>query len=143
MASLELKLAPRPSSRDDSVVSEGSIIDHIIGSHVDLCLAQCHSSIAQSSDHRPISVTVVPVASRVAHSTKYWRINLRALSDPVARQRYVAEVARKVDPLFDELAALSSHLDCTAPSEARRAIVDSMEFAFVTSLTAAAEKLLG
>ena len=25
-----------------------------------------------------ISVTVVPVASRVAHSTKYWRHNLRA-----------------------------------------------------------------
>lgn len=135
--------ATRPSSRVDSVVSEGSIIDHILGSHVDLCLAQCHSSIAQTSDHRPISVTVVPVASRVAHSTKYWRLNLRALSDPVARQRYVAEVARKVDPLFDELAALSSHLDCTAPIEARRAIVDSMEFAFVTCLTTAAENTLG
>ena len=133
----------RPASRIDAVVTEGSIIDHILGKNVDLCQAKCHSLIAQTSDHRPISATIVPIAQRASNSTKYWRINLLKLHNPETRQRYIDKVAEGSDSIFDSMCTLSSHAVYSAPLEARRALVDCMEMEFTTWITNAAKATLG
>lgn len=62
----------RPANCVDSLMTEGSIIDHIVGTYVDLCHAKCHSLIAKTRYHRSISAILVPTASSAGQSTKYW-----------------------------------------------------------------------
>ena len=133
----------RPANRIDSVVTEGSIIDHIFGANIDLCHAKCHSLIAQSSDHRPISATVVPTASRADQSTKYWRIKLHKLKDPKHKLRFVQAVERILDDTEDDIVTLSSSVGPSASLPARRAVADSIEHVFVSAIMTAAKNSIG
>ena len=91
----------RPASRIDAVWTDGSIIDHILGANIDLCHAKCHDEIGQTSDHRPISATVVPAAPRVAQSTKYWRLRLSKLDDQATKARFIQDFNSIYDKLID------------------------------------------
>ena len=103
-----------PSSTRPSTSGPGSIIDHILGTGVNLSNAKCHDERDWCSDHRPISCTATPLGPRLDSTTKYFRLRTEFLNDPETRQCYANTLRPVCQSLQDRIITLSLPASPTA-----------------------------